>query len=234
MSTLNEYLRARLEGIRSALLAQHQGGQGLPNATVGTERETFLREFLSKVFPSPFRFTGGAITDSHGQITGQIDIAVEYPFLPSFPMPASGERLLLAESVAAVIEVKSDLVGQWTQVQSTVRAIRPLKRNWKRSTSLRGGAIMMTGASETSIPVIAVGYRGHTTLDGLKQRMDSTLADERPDAAYVIDSGCFAGLGCEAYGIGGLYGFCIVLSRLTAAVSAADSDLLAYVKQTEA
>jgi hypothetical protein len=229
MNQPNEYLTARLDGIRASLLAQHLGGRGLPNSTIGSERETFLREFLAKVFPSNFRFTRGAITDSNGLISGQIDIAVEYPFLPSFPMPTSEERLLLAESVAAIIEVKSDLVGQWSQVQSTVRAVKPLKRKWKGSTSLRGGAIGFDGDSESSIPIIAVGYRGHTTLDGLQQRMDTTPELDRPDAAFVIDSGCFTGLGCTAHGVYGLYGFCIVLSRLTAAVAAAESDILAYV-----
>ena len=82
----------------------------LPGATVGSERETFLRKFLQKVFPTHRRFATGAITDSQGAISGQVDIAVEYPFAPSFPMPSTDERLLLAESVAIVIEVKSDLI----------------------------------------------------------------------------------------------------------------------------
>jgi hypothetical protein len=49
---------------------------------------------------------------------------VEYPFLPSFPMPGSHDRLVLAESVLAVIEVKSDLVAQWDQATATIRAVR--------------------------------------------------------------------------------------------------------------
>ncbi len=230
MSKPNKYLLSRLEGIRASLLAQHLGGRGLPNATIGSEREVFLRDFLGRVFPTSFRFTSGAITDSSGLITGQIDVAVEYPFLPSFPMPTSGERLLLAESVAAVIEVKSDLVGQWSQIQSTVRAIKPLRRRWMGSVSLASGMIGFGGGSESSIPTIAVGYCGHTTLEGLQQRMESTPEAERPDAAFVIESGCFTGFGCNAHGVLGLYGFCLVLSRLTAAVASAESDLLAYVE----
>ena len=112
---MNPHLVARLTGIQQALMAQHVGGTGLPNAVIGNERETLLREFLQKVFPSHFRFSSGAITDSEGRLTGQIDIAVEYPFIPSFPMPASNDRLILAESVLAAIEVKSNLVSQWNQ-----------------------------------------------------------------------------------------------------------------------
>lgn len=235
MSIPNPHLVARLTGIQHALMAQHMGGRGLPNATIGSERETFLREFLGKVFPSHYRFTSGAITDSSGGISGQVDIAVEYPFLPSFPMPASGERLLLAESVAAVIEVKSDLSGQWGQVQSTIRALRPLRRRWKGTVSLFGGGIGFGGDSETPIPVIAVGYTGHTTLDGLRQRLLTTADHERPDAAFVVESGCFIGFGIEAFGSLGVYAFCAALSQLTAAVAAAESNLFQYVtKQPQA
>jgi hypothetical protein len=234
MSVPNPHLISRLDGIQKALLAQHAGGKGLPNATIGSERETFLREFLGKVFPSHYRFTSGAITDSTGKLSGQIDIAVEYPFLPSFPMPASGERLMLAESVAAVIEVKSDLGGQWSQVQATIRALRPLRRKWKGTISLTGGRIGLGGDSATPVPVIAVGYTGHSTLDGLKQRLQSTPEAERPDAGFVVQSGCFAGFGIEAFGALGFYAFCIVVSRLTAAVAAAESEVLAYVAPQQA
>src|SRR2546423_1122598 len=112
----NTHLINRLQAIQQSLMAQHAGGHHLPNALIGSERETFLREFLQKVFPAHHRFATGAITDSDNRLSGQVDIAVEYPFLPSFPMPGpSHERLLLAESVAAVVEVKSDLSGQWDQ-----------------------------------------------------------------------------------------------------------------------
>ena len=225
----NPHLLARLHGIQQALLVQHLGGRGLPNATIGAERETFLREFLGKVFPSQYRFASGAITDSAGKLSGQIDIAVEYPFLPSFPMPASAERLLLAESVAAVVEVKSDLSGQWNQVEATTRAVRPLRRKWKGTVSLSGGGIGFGGDCETPIPLIAAGYTGHATLDGLRQRMTSTAEESRPDATFVVQSGCFVGFGIEASGALGLYAFCVVLSKLMAAVAAAESDLWAYV-----
>jgi hypothetical protein len=226
----NQHLLARLAGIQQALIAQHMGGRGLPNATIGSERETFLREFLAKVFPSQYRFASGAITDAAGRLSGQIDIAVEYPFLPSFPMPASAERLLLAESVATVIEVKSDLSSQWDQVAATTRAVRPLRRKWKGTVSLSGGAIGFGGDRETPIPLIAVGYTGHTTVDGLKGRLASTQPDSHPDAAFVVESGCFVGFGVEAIGAWGFYAFSVILSKLMSEVAAAESDILAYAQ----
>jgi hypothetical protein len=38
-------------------------------------------------------------------MSGQLDIVIELPFLPSFPTPGANERLYLAESVALAIEV---------------------------------------------------------------------------------------------------------------------------------
>jgi hypothetical protein len=61
------------------------------------------------VLPPIYRFGTGVITDVGGNLTGQVDIVMEFPLTASFPMPAGKQRLYLAESVAAVIEVKSNL-----------------------------------------------------------------------------------------------------------------------------
>jgi hypothetical protein len=59
MSEHNEHLLNRLAGIQQSLIAHHAGGAGFPSNAVGNERETFLREFLRKVFPSgTFSFSG--------------------------------------------------------------------------------------------------------------------------------------------------------------------------------
>src|SRR5262249_51778259 len=151
----------------------------------------FIREFLQKVFPSHYRFTHGVITDSFGKLSGQVDLAVEYPFLPSFPMPNADQRLLLAESVAMVIEVKSDLANQWAELEATVKKVKMLRRKWLGSISHSGGGLSGHGPSVTPIPCIAVGYTGHKTLEGLKNRLLNTVEEARPDAVYVIEPGLF-------------------------------------------
>jgi hypothetical protein len=80
-------LHQRLEGIRQILMAHHAAGKRLPNAAKGSERETLVREFLGRVFPSPFRFGTGAIIDCDGRTSGQVDVVAEFPFFPSFPTP---------------------------------------------------------------------------------------------------------------------------------------------------
>jgi hypothetical protein len=84
---MNQYLTERLEGIRQILIALGKAGQPLPSASKGEERETFIHEFLSKVFPPQYRFGTGMVTDSAGTRSGQVDIAIELPFFPSFPVP---------------------------------------------------------------------------------------------------------------------------------------------------
>lgn len=220
---MNPYLVQRLEGIQAALLAQHHGGRGMPNATIGNERETFLREFLQKVFPAHRRFSTGAITDSAGSISGQVDVAVEYGFVPSFPMPGSDERLLLAESVALAIEVKSDLVAQWGQVRETVAKLKTIRRQMQ--------PIMMLGGEPPEvIPCVAVGYRGHASIEALSQRLASTPEAERPDGVLVIESGCFVGFGMTANGPLGLYALCLSINAILSQLGFASPALERYAQ----
>ena len=117
-------------------MAHHRASTKLPNASKGLERETLVREFLSRVFPYPYRFGSGAVTDASGRISGQLDVVVEFPFFPSFPTPGGDQRLYLAESVAYVIEVKSNLSSQGKQVEETAEKLRRLNRRWRSHTTV--------------------------------------------------------------------------------------------------
>ncbi len=221
----NPHLLQRLTAIQQALMAQHFGGKGLPNATAGSERETFLRGFLQQLFPAHRRFATGAITDSTGAISGQVDIAIEYGYVPSFPMPSTPERLLLAESVALVIEVKSDLIAQWGQLGDTTARVKALQRDLNPIMTLGDGPPL-------SIPCIGVGYTGHSTIEGLSERLANTPVAQRPDGALVIQSGCFSGFGLNASGAYGLYALCFVINNLLTTIAFAAPNLMSYV-QTE-
>src|SRR5690606_14670733 len=125
----NQHVIQRLHGIQQILLGVHAAGGSTSNATKGREREAFIDRFLSGIFPAPFRFGSGDITDQSGARSGQIDVVVEYPFLPSLPVVGGGqERLYFAEGVAVAIEVKSNLASQWDEVLSTARQLAPLRR----------------------------------------------------------------------------------------------------------
>ncbi len=233
MPDLNEHLKSRLVGIRSSLTAHHQGGMGMPSAAKGSERENFLREFLQQVYPSHYRFSSGAITDSSGNISGQVDIVLENPVLPSFPMPGSGsERLILAEAAATVVEVKSNLCSQWPQVEKTCQSLKKLMRN-THSQPVVYDAFMGSRPEPTSIPLIAFGYTGFRDIYSLKNRIERTSVECRPDVAVVLDSGLFwspDGIASEELG---LYALCASISKFISLSIVSSSDIHSYVKNSD-
>ncbi|MBD1926412.1 hypothetical protein H6F74_09140 [Trichocoleus sp. FACHB-90] len=173
----NQNLFERLEGIQAILKARHKAGKGSSSATKGNDREYFINKFLAEVFPPQFRFGHGDITDLSGKISGQVDIVVEYPFFPSLPMSQGSSRLYLAEGVAAVIEVKSNLKSQWNQVKKTSDKLVGLKRSF--------------GCNEITtprwIPLFVVGYEGWQDEQKLKEKIE----DRKVDGILVINPGLF-------------------------------------------
>lgn len=228
-------LTVRLEGIRKILVAHRDAGAALPSATKGSEREILIREFLASVFPSPFRFGSGSIVDASGAQSGQLDVVVEFPFLPSFPTPGAPERLYLADSVAAVLEVKSDLTPQWGELESTVSKVLALRRRWlgHQEVGVRGG-ILLRGATTSRIPVMGVAYKGPTTAEALQERLERTDEANRPDGLFVVESGAYSG--CQlspstrpGTGAAGMLAFALDLGWLARNVASAEPDVSRYL-----
>jgi len=113
-----------------SLDAAFQASTPLSSASKGDEREWFVNNLLSLVFPTHYRFSSGEITDRYTNISGQVDIVVEYPHRFSLAAYDGGPRLFMAESVASVIEVKSDLVKQWDEVCETARKLKAIRRTF--------------------------------------------------------------------------------------------------------
>jgi Domain of unknown function (DUF6602) len=163
------------------LKAVHQSSSGLSAATIGTERATFIDNFLSEVLPTPFRFGTGDATDRSGNRSGQLDVVIENPFCPSLPIVGGGlTRLYLAESIAAVIEVKSNIEKQWSQVLETAKQLAPLRRQQR-------GMAYVGRRPTDRIPFFAVGY------EGWKQQaaLEAKLGEGTIDGILVIDPGVF-------------------------------------------
>jgi hypothetical protein len=183
MSRVNSHLLQRLEGMQRVLMGVHVGGGALSASSRGTERETFVTSFLREVFPPPFRFGTGDITDQDGQRTGQLDVVIEVPFVPSLPLQSGSPRLYLAEGVAAVVEVKSDVAAQWNEVIATARSLQAITRSY-------GSGVSLGPRATQKIPLYAVGYRGWKEFDTVERHLT-----QHPDVSgiLVIESGHFAG-----------------------------------------
>jgi hypothetical protein len=174
----NKNVEERLEAIQELLMSGFRGGKASSSSTKGRDREAFIRHFFGEMLPALHRLGSGDITDSNGARSGQVDLVIEYPFLPSFPTIGT-ERLYLAEGVAAVFEIKSDLKKEWPEVRATAERVKKLFRVVEK---------MHFGSVPEKIPVFAVGYTGWKTLETVQHR----IKDGFVDGILVIDRGFFA------------------------------------------
>jgi hypothetical protein len=174
---INSRIEDRLKTVQEHMMVNFASGAGMSSHTRGRERETFIQFYLKELLPTVHRLGSGEITDSTGEISGQADIVIEYPFFPSLSS-LGFQRLYLAESVAAVLEVKSNLENQWNEVIGTVDLIRKLRR---------GPDKLCFGTPSTRIPVFAVGYKGWKKLQTLQEKVKET----RVDGILVVEENLF-------------------------------------------
>jgi len=99
------------------------------SANIGSNRELFCNNFLSRVLPPRLTVRqGGEIWDSQGNRTGQLDVIILRDDTPSLTYGKSDT--FLAEGVFGIIEVKSNLTKTKLQEELTklsrVKALTPL------------------------------------------------------------------------------------------------------------
>ena len=132
---LHPHLSARISLICAQLVAAFEAGASLSAASRGLERELLVERFLDQVFSGRVRFGTGDVCDSHGHKTGQVDVVIETPHLFAFRAQERAPALYLAEGVAGVIEVKSDLTRQWPEVREKAEQVWGLRRHGGRRPS---------------------------------------------------------------------------------------------------
>jgi len=177
----NAHILTRLQGIQTILNGTHQASASLTNNTSGAERQAVIDSFLAAVFPNQFRFGTGDATDINSNRSGQLDVVIENSFSPSLPIPGGNTRLYLAESIAAVVEVKSNIAVQWQQAVHTANQLAPLTRNF-------GATIVMGTQPTNDIPLFIVGYTGWNQIQTLR---DNIATVPNIDGILVINQGLF-------------------------------------------
>jgi hypothetical protein len=176
----NEYILNRLEGIHIMLKGAHNAGKNLSSSTKGYERDQFIKLFLSQIFPPTFRFGSGDVTDKYGNRSGQLDIVIEFPFLPSIPIiGVDSSRLYMAEGIAAVLEIKSNIKTQWDQVKKTASKLAKVKRDQTHY-------INSINPPEDNIPFFAIGYEGWREIETIKKKLGKGI-----NGILVINQGLF-------------------------------------------
>ncbi len=184
----------RLSGIHGILMASFEASAKMSSSTIGSERENFVKYFLSDILPPPFRIGSGDIIDSKQQRSGQVDIVIEYPFLPSFPLPNGEKRLYFAEGVAAVIEVKSEIAQQWQDVLRTKSSVKALERKYERVVTRHHGEEYSHGVEfYNKIPVYGVGYKGWARIETLREKTSPNNEGKIDiDGLLVLESKLFS------------------------------------------
>lgn len=218
---VNEHLMQRMAGLQSILNAVYQSNVGLSSATKGGEREAFINEFLSRVFPPTYRFGTGDVTDKFGKKSGQLDVVIEHPLAPSIPaLGFGGSRLYLAECVAAVIEVKSNLSGQWLEAVSTASALSPIRPQF--------AGTQIGNTYRPDVPLFAVGYTGWKSHQTVLEKVKS---EHSIQGALIIENGLYANKhGLVATGPFALWAFISDLHTEITRMSIAGVGLMDYVR----
>jgi hypothetical protein len=217
----NDLVFQRLVGIQQTLMGVHRSGVPMSAASKGAEREAFIDSFLGNVLPPVFRFGKGDATDAAGRRSGQLDVVVEYPFSPSLPSVGGTTRLFLAEAVAAVVEVKSNISSQWDEAVRTADQLSPLERTF--------GASMTFGPGPSArIPLFVAGYTGWAKLETAAEHLN-----EHPNIAgvLIIESGIFVGSSDFRHRVTGpwsLWALICCLHQITNSLQAASTDPIAY------
>lgn len=171
---METHVIARMRGIHKQLLAGYEAGATMSAASKGNERETFIGKFLSTVYPNHFRFGTGDAIDSNNHRSGQLDVVIEVPFGPSLPIVGSDAvRLYPAETIGAVIEVKSDLDKQWDEAVATAQKLFPVVRRYDAS--------MLMGRSFPKIPIFIVGFSGWKKTETLQKKLK-----ENPEITGIL------------------------------------------------
>jgi hypothetical protein len=247
----NHYVVERLSGLIAGLNATYQATSASASATKGAGRANFIDSFLRQVMPPGWRIsTGGEITDSVGSKTGELDIIVENGFFPSLPViGVDSSRLFFAEGVAAVIEVKSNLQGQWKEVLSTGSKLAALDRKLKGGTvsSRNGGTVTKLpfvlnnptlpafipnplDVIWKKVPYFVVGYTGWANEETVREKLLD--AGGAISGVLQLDLKYFASSEAlnlvQARGPLCLLGFLDSLNESSSYIKTATADLLAY------
>lgn len=224
----NPHIAQRLAGIFSQLMGIYESNRSLSSSTKGSERESFVSLFLEEVFPRQFRFGTGDATDAEGNRSGQLDVVIEFPFAPSLPVVGKGQtRLYLAESIAAVVEVKSNAANQWQEAKQTAEKLLSVQRSFASTMSWGPGV-------PVHIPMFVVAYTGWATLETIDAKLK-----EAPGISgiLIIDRQLFVSseecLGLKATGPWSLWGLICCIDSVTQSLNSAISAPLKYAAPTE-
>lgn len=152
MPSGKELLENSIEMLVESLMLGYKQSKKYPSTVIGSERELLIEALLKRALPSNIRYGSGVIMDSRGHKTGQVDIVLECQNSFSLPITSGKQRLYFADTVAAVIEVKSDLNKQKVEAFQQNHSVKKLFRK-----KIREGFI---DQKQYAVPSYIVTFKG--------------------------------------------------------------------------
>jgi hypothetical protein len=169
------------------------------SSTTGRVRESIVQDFLRPHLPRIFDILSGVIVDSTGARSSQQDCVIVDLRFPLIDIGSETDALIIAESVVATVEVKSQLdKSQLLGSLAKIAQITSLKRQGSQEYKKGPARIVMP----TPLPILAyiVAYDG-SALDTLLShiqdfaygRVDGKIHDrtEIVDGICVLNQGVF-------------------------------------------
>lgn len=122
-------------------------GQGTPQEVSDRRENAFVRTFIEKYFPFPYRVTKGNVVDSYNNRSNSIDCLILSPSHPYTIDPKNDKAsIIFADGVDFAIEVKPDL----TSKNEIVRGLEQI-RSVKRLRRQRDGLLIKSKCTELEI-----------------------------------------------------------------------------------
>ncbi|MGP1206094.1 DUF6602 domain-containing protein [Serratia sp. CY47279] len=248
---INKALISRLESVLKMMNANYEGVKNSPSALKGLARADFINNYLNNVIPQGLRIrTSGEIIDNKNNQTGELDIVIENGYFPNIPIVSEeSSRLYFAEGVAAVIEVKSNLQGQWGEALNTGAKLSKITRNFEGSIQFNHNGYPVTmldyeidipGLPKIElppqqklikkIPYFIVGYTGwsdlQTVYDKLQENKDVVSGILQLDKGYFVGGGSFHNI--SANGATCLLAFINCIYESYGFIKSPSANLLSY------
>ncbi|QUG76361.1 hypothetical protein GKQ23_15725 [Erwinia sp. E602] len=247
----SKMLEQKLKSVLAMLNANYEANQYSASAVKGLARSEFINNFLKSSVPQGLRIsTSGEIIDSYNNQTGELDIVLENGYFPNIPtLNTDSSRLFFAEGVAAVVEVKSNLQGQWNEAVDTGRKLQSIRREFgSTSVSAHGVSNLMildVTVNDPTLPKIpmppemmmlkktpyfVVGYKGWNTnktlLEKLRENEDVITGVLQLDRGVFYTNDSFSGI--SATGPLCLLGFLHAIYQSYSFIKSTNANLLNY------
>ena len=159
------------KGLFISLKNSLEAFENMSSASKGTGREDIVKATPGACLPSKYSIVSGDIIDTKGHNTGQIDGITVFSSDTVLRSPVSNVSLVPAESAGAVLEFKSDIKKQWSEVVQKYEKVKPIF--WLPINMLATRPKDSPKRETMSFHVVA--FKGYKKVETLKNKLNELI-----------------------------------------------------------